>query len=332
MNVYLTVDVEVWPVHTGGWPHIPLEAEQTCEREMAGYFTGDAPQGNCGLPYQLLTLGRHGLKATFFVDPLFSFPLGLQPLQRVVSMIEGAGQAVALHLHPEWLTDPRCRGLPAFRGPMISSYPVDEQVALIRLGWDRLCAAGAHPISAFRAGSWGADRSTLTALRDCGLKVDCSLNARMDHSFATYGRRSAIQDPVILDGMIELPASRLRDGMVQGGRAISFLGCSADEIAFFLRSCTEAGRRSAVLVLHSNEFANTDRIWQGRALVPRRTIMQRFERTCRLLAENRATLPACFVTAAMAAATASATEDFVPQSNIARTLRRQVGQVLSRWY
>ena len=108
--VFLTVDVEVWPVHAGGWPHRPLHEDAHCKREIAGYLDGLTSSGPFGVPYQLEVLKRHGLKATFFVDPLFSFALGIEPLNRIVRMIEQAGQAVALHLHPEWLTDPRAEG------------------------------------------------------------------------------------------------------------------------------------------------------------------------------------------------------------------------------
>ena len=144
----------------GGWPRNPLDANYDCTRELSAYFVGKTREGDFGLPYQLETLRTNGLGATYFVDPLFSFALGLDPLADVVGSIERAGQAVALHLHPEWLTDPRCVGLPAFRGPYLSQYGPDDQRVLIRAGMRRLVEAGARPLPVFRAGSWGADVST----------------------------------------------------------------------------------------------------------------------------------------------------------------------------
>ena len=331
-RVFLTVDVEVWPVHPGGWPHRPLHEDARCEREIAGYLDGLTPSGRFGVPYQLEVLERHGLKATFFVDPLFSFALGIEPLARIVRMIEQAGQAVALHLHPEWLTDPRCRGLPGFRGPMISSYPVDEQLELVRAGLGRLREAGADPIPAFRAGSWGADLETLDALREAGLQVDSSLNARMSQSFPGFERRGEPQDPQLIRGIVELPVSRLDDRRVAGGRVVSFVGNSAAEIEFLLQACLRAERRSVVLVLHSNEFVKTERLWQQRPLAPRRMVVRRFERVCRLLGTERGRMPTDFVTAAIDLVGESSAAGFVPRSHLRRTLARNVEQLISRWY
>ena len=331
-QVFLTVDVEVWPVHAGGWPHRPLQEDARCEREIAGYLDGLTPSGRFGVPYQLEVLERHGLKATFFVDPLFSFALGIEPLARIVSMIEQAGQAVALHLHPEWLTDPRCQGLPGFRGPMISSYPFEEQLELIRVGLARLREAGAQPIPAFRAGSWGAALETLDALGQAGIKVDCSLNARMAQSFPGFERRDELQDPKNIRGIVELPVSRLDDRRVAGGRAVSFVGNSAAEIEFLLRACHQVGRRSVVLVLHSNEFVKTERLWQQRSVAPRRVVVRRFEHICRWLETERERLQTGFVTAAVGMEGESAVAGFVPRSHLPRTLARNVEQLISRWY
>jgi hypothetical protein len=59
--------------------------------------------------------------------PLFSFGLGLQPLQQVISTIEESAQEIGLHPHREWLTDPRCAGLPTFAGPLLSRYSERER-------------------------------------------------------------------------------------------------------------------------------------------------------------------------------------------------------------
>ena len=37
LNVFITVDTEVWP-NSPGWPHTPLPAGAGCERELAAYF------------------------------------------------------------------------------------------------------------------------------------------------------------------------------------------------------------------------------------------------------------------------------------------------------
>ena len=115
LGVQITVDVEVWPPDDGRWPHVPLPATADCREEIAAFLWGDCNGRQLGLPYQLEVLARHGLRATFFVDPMFSFALGLQPLRDAVNLIQSHGQRVELHLHPEWITDPRSPRVAPFK-------------------------------------------------------------------------------------------------------------------------------------------------------------------------------------------------------------------------
>jgi hypothetical protein len=71
----------------------------------------------------------------------------------VVSTIAGAGQEIALHLHPDWLTHPRCGDLPEFAGPLLHQYGDEAQGKLVRTGLQLPTDAGAPDICAFRAGS-----------------------------------------------------------------------------------------------------------------------------------------------------------------------------------
>lgn len=331
MDVFITVDTEVWPVHPGGWPRIPLASGSRCDRELSAYLRGDTREGQFGLPFQLSMLGRYGLKATYFVDPLFSFALGLEPLRQTVEMIETAGQKVALHLHPEWLTDPRCDSLPEFRGPYLSSYPPEVQQALIRLGWQRLKDAGATPLPAFRAGSWGADRETLRVLRAEGITVDSSLNAHYAQSIPGLPRRESLQEAVDLDGIVEYPVTRYNDGTTSGGRPLSVIGSSWPEIRFVLQEGCARGRRNCVLVMHSNEFTRTERLWAGKPASPRRLVAGRFRRMCEFLANNSSSMRTQHMTTGTVI-DPEAAADHLPWSPPWRTGFRVVSQIASRWY
>lgn len=332
MDVFITVDAEVWPVHPGRWPHEPLSASNACERELDAYFHGSTAIGPYGLPYQLETLDRHALKATFFVDPLFSFALGLGTLKAVVSMIEDHGQSVGLHLHPEWLTDPRCKGLPRFRGPILSAYSVVDQARLVEIGWARLVEAGAHPVPAFRAGSWGADLPTLHVLQNLGIRVDSSLNAHQEVSFPSFARREQVQEPVTIEGVVELPLSRFRDALTRGGKPLSCVGVSAQEIEFVLNDAWQSGRTAAVIVLHSNEFVRTERLWADRTPDVRRVIVRRFERLCRFLEKERPRFVTKGVHECLARSDTDRSPEVIPESSIVRTIPRLAGQIVSRWY
>ena len=332
MKVYVTVDTEVWPAHDGAWPREPLPSDYLCERELQAYVFGRTQAGDFGLPFQLEMLHSRNLQATYFVDPLFSFALGLEPLRLIVTMILEAKQQIGLHLHPEWLTDTRCRGLPAFQGPYISQYPLEDQRALIRCGLNRLREAGAPTATAFRAGSWGADAWTLRALRQEGIYVDSSLNAAANHSLPSLPDRISLQEPTLFEGVVEYPLSRLDDRVASAGRALSVTGTSWAEMKFALESCCSVGRETVVLVMHSNEFTKTERLRKGRAPTPRRLAIRRFRRLCDYLNANRDR----FVTVALPERV-SPTRDFssdppLPRSSLSRTAARFLSQAVSRWY
>jgi hypothetical protein len=331
LAVYLTVDVEVWPVHAGGWPHVPLATSDDCRRELDAYLMGRCEAGRYGLPYQLDQLRASGLLATFFVDPMFSFALGLEPLCEIVRLIQSAGQRVELHLHPEWLTDPRSVGLPDFRGPLIGDYPEETQTALLEIGLARLAEAGASEIKAFRAGSWGGRLSTLRAVRNVGLSVDASLNAHYTYSLDDLPGRLTMQAPGRVDSIIELPMTRFNDGRTTHGRPLSVVGVSIAESTHVLDSLQRTDSRCAALVLHSNEFVRTENLWNGSPVVPRRWIVRRFEKLCAFLAANSQRMPTQFV-ADVKVLDPPAMRNGLVRSGLARSLGRMVGQAVSRWY
>ena len=84
LTVFLTIDTK--SSRSSGWPHVPLTQKQSCSRELNSYFWGGERDKRLGLPYQLEVFSRYGLKASFFVEPLFSFALGLEPLRSVVAV------------------------------------------------------------------------------------------------------------------------------------------------------------------------------------------------------------------------------------------------------
>ncbi|WP_414903160.1 hypothetical protein ACMT1E_07535 [Sphingomonas flavalba] len=116
--VLLTIDTElVWRHYSAG-----LDIADVIQRSID-------PAG-VGLRYQLDLLGRHGLKACFFVDPMPALVLGRAAVRAIVAPILAAGQKVQLHLHPNWagatLDDRRVAG-----GFKLNGCPPERQRALI---------------------------------------------------------------------------------------------------------------------------------------------------------------------------------------------------------
>jgi len=326
--VFLTVDTEIWP-RASGWPQTPLAPDETCERERLAYFWGGETRDRRGLPYQLETLGRHGLRATYFVDPLFSRCLGARLLAEVVGVIADAGQEIGLHLHPEWLTDPRCQDLPKFAGPLLHEYGEEAQARLVRMGLQLLTDAGASDICAFRAGSWGADLATLRALASVGIRFDSSMNAYTPMSFPDLPDREAWIQPRSLESVWEFPVTFFVDRPPRGRRPLHVTACSFAELVLALEHAYAQGWFSVVIVFHSFEFVRVAALDRpGGRVGPQRLLARRFERLCRYLSRHQER----FSTSRFSELSAVPTppEGQTPaRSNLVRTAVRQVSQLLT---
>jgi hypothetical protein len=331
LEVLITVDTEVWP-RSNGWPHKPLPADASCTREIDCYFWGGERAPKLGLPFQLETLAACGLKATFFVDPLFSFALGLPVLERVVATIKEARQEIGLHLHPEWLTDLRMPPMPAFRGPYLRDYDEPVQDVLVGRALDRLAAAGADDISSFRAGSWGAGVATLRALQRHGIRFDSSLNACYEASLADLPGRNEMRQPSAVEGVWEVPLTHFIDRPPAGRRELQVCACSFSELKHVLDRAYELQWSHVVIVTHSFEFVRVNNLDRKDTLAgPMRLLGQRFEAMCHYLAENAGR----FRTVAFADVTPGTPARAQPPpiaSNRARTLARVASQALSMIY
>lgn len=297
---------------------------------MSWYFYGGGGSARLGLPYQLRTLVSAGLKATFFVDALFSFVLGAKPLADLVDLIQGRGQEIGLHLHPEWLTDPRCSGLPAFSGPLLHQYAEPDQSRLVRAGLDRLHELGARRISAFRAGSWGASLATLRALRQNGIAYDSSLNACFAPSFPDI--KAAVRDayiqPAKLEGVWEFPVTTFIDRPPAKRRPLHVCAASFAEFRTVLEHAVASDWFAVVITLHSFEFVRVD----GKAAAPQRLLADRFERLCAYLAENAEKFETSHFADIDEAMVPQAAQPVVAASSRGRTAMRQVQQLVSRFY
>lgn len=332
VQVFLTVDTEVWP-HAEGWPHTPLSAGEDCRRQLNCYFWGGEAKRKQGLTYQLQTLKGYGLKATFFVDPLFSFALGISPLRDVIRAIQEFGQEVALHLHPEWLTDPRVSGLPAFAGPYMRDYPEEIQSKLIEAGIGRLKEAGAESIQAFRAGSWGADTATLRALARNRIPFDSSLNACYAASLADLPDRESILQPTLIEGVWELPQTYYVDRPPAGRRPLQVCASSLAEFRYVLEQAHARQWRCVVAVTHSFEFVRVDRLRRRNGLVgPRRLLGARFEDICGYLAKHRDRFPTASFRDALSVVSPAPQNREPIISSRSRTAARWVAQAVSMAY
>lgn len=279
MNIYLTADVEIW---CDGWEDIDSKFDQAFTR----YIYGDTKKGQYGLPYQLEILRKHSLNCTFFVEPLFSFRFGIEPLQEIVSLIQDAGQSVQLHLHTEWLDEAKEPLFPNIKEKRqhIKYFNFKQQSEIIALGVERLKQAGVLEISAFRAGSFAYDENTIEALKVNDIFIDCSYNATQ------FGPDSGTDNGVLkycpfsVNGVMEYPMS-VFDDQIFGLRHAQLTACSFSEIKSMIKRADVLGYYAFVFLFHNFEILNI----KGNAPDP--VVASRFENLCEFLNKNRSALP-----------------------------------------
>ena len=299
MHVFLTIDTELrWSTPEGR-----LSAG-------ANYARSVEPAG-VGLTYQLKALARHGLKATFFVDPMPALAYGLDPVRRMVEPVLAAGQEVQLHLHPCWHDPARFE---------LIDYAPAEQRALLEQAIDLLLQAGAPRPVAFRAGAYAANDATLATLADLGLAYDSSHNGAWAPWPSQIGLPPAQIAPLRHAGIIEVPVTLIQD---RPGRLRNAQICalSAGELAAALDHGIAHDHQALVLVGHSFELAN--RAGTGANAVH----VRRFDALCAMLAARRDAAPTAHFADHPALALDRADVPLPPSRW--RTGRRQVEQLWS---
>jgi len=318
LDVFVTVDVEVW---CDGWDNI----DEKFPKAFNQYVYGQTERGRFGLPYQTEMLVEHGLKGVFFVEPLFSTRFGPEPLAEIVSLLNATKQEIQLHLHTEWVDEALTPLLPNVKGKRqhLRYFNLDEQTLLVKKGMTLLQAAGASPVNAFRAGSFGFNRDTLRALAANGIAFDSSYNV------THFGLDSGVLPgvpvfvPIECEGVHEYPMTVFKDGLGKLRHA-QIAACSFSEFEGLLWHAMEAGRQSFVLLSHNFELLNQakDR--------PDRVAVRRFEKLCKFLDRNRD----CFsVRGFHGLAPQVSTEQPEPLSSpIWRTANRLLEQIYRRVY
>jgi hypothetical protein len=281
LKVFLTVDVEVW---CGGWDALERNFPEAFRR----YIYGPTRSGNFALPYLLELVTSHGLQGVFFVEPLFAARFGAAPLAEVVGLIQDMRQEVQLHLHTEWADEARQRLLPHVRDKRqhLRHFARADQVTLLRAGKALLEQAGAPAPTAFRAGSFGFNLDTLSALREVGIRCDSSYNATLMGMDSGLMPGTVVCEPLCHDGLHEYPMTVYRDR--PGHLRHAQIGaCSFRELEGLLWQALEQRRRAFVILSHNFETLNR------RKDAPDGVAVGRHRALCRFLDRNRDAFQTC---------------------------------------
>ncbi len=309
-RVFLTVDTELlWRHHSAG-----LDAETIVARSLE-------PAG-VGVAWQLELLRRHGLKASFFVDPMPALVYGMEWMKRIVGAVIDAGQEVQLHLHPNWTAAKPGDGGTVDAAFELIDYDFKEQVALIAGASDMLVAAGAPEPVAFRAGSYAASDDTLGALAELGFLYDTSHNGAEHPWPSAIGLDRRQIAPIEHRGITEVPVSLIED---RPGHLRHFQICalSTAEMAAALDHALHEKHAAVTVVGHSFELANRA------GTRPNNVHVRRFEALCEMLAEHS---PAMLTTHFAEQPELRLGQADAPlKSNALRTGLRRAEQLWSNW-
>jgi hypothetical protein len=272
LNVFITIDTEVWP-RTKEWRKTGLARD--LDRDV--YARG--LDGEYGIIYQMKALNQYGLKAVFFVESLFANVVGLEPLQRIVEAIKSYGHDVQLHIHTEWLQFLGEVDCASGNGKNIKDFTEDRQTQLVGKGIENLKTCGVQSICAFRAGNYGANFVTLNALKRNNIAIDTSYNYCNLGINCDMQMKQPLLQPQLLGGVYEFPISYFQC-FPANRRHAQICACSIQELKDSLLNAWKFKWYSFVIVSHSFELMN------GKRLQVNPIIKQRFESLCKYLADN----------------------------------------------
>lgn len=275
MDVFLTVDVEVW---CDGWDNIDAEFPSAFQR----YIYGPTSRGDYGLPYQLHQLQEHGLTGVFFVESLFSTRFGLDSLAEIIGLVRERGQEIQLHLHTEWVDESNEPLLDNITGKkqFLRYFSLQEQTILIQVGARLIELAGGQSVNTFRAGSFGFNRDTLRALATNHIAFDSSYNASMFGPDSGVSPEIVLVEPVECEGVYEYPMTVFHNG-TGSLRHAQVTACSYREMEGLLWQAMESGRKAFVILSHNFELLN------GSMNRPDDIVVTRFRKLCTFLDRNR---------------------------------------------
>ena len=277
LNVFLTIDTEFWP-------RVPTLDDRAVRLAMRRDIFGQTGRGEFGLRHQIDLLNRHGLRGVFFVEALSACVTGMENLRVIVGLIRDGGHEVQLHVHPEWLRRIREDALPPFRGPGMKNYSVSEQSAMIARALANLGAAGVTDVRAFRAGGYGANRDTLSALAEHGIAFDSSYNFPWLGVTCDIRLPHPLHQAVRINGVVEVPVTHFRD-FPRHARHAELCACSGGELRRALSQAWGQGWRSFVIVSHSFELVRRQAALE-KPPAPNRLVISRLRQLCEHLSDH----------------------------------------------
>lgn len=279
MQVYYTVDTEFWPQN----PHNPdwARAADDFQRDVWGMTRS----GEFGIRYQMDALEAEGLKGVFFLEALHALKLGQGFLHEMVESVQTRGHEAALHIHPEWLGWTDEQPLGGRTGQLMKNFSAADQRWMIRTALRFMLECGASRVVSFRAGNYGADRNTLSALAAEGVEYDSSYNIAFLEKQCGIHVEGPLTRPREIEGVIEVPISFLKT-VSEHCRPMQIMAVSFAEMRMALEDAERRGFPSFVFVSHGFELIRMHLEQRGRAQVDG-IVQGRFDKLMKYLGKNK---------------------------------------------
>lgn len=246
MTLLLTIDVET--------PQSPLLRGWVKESMLDPEVEGE----KIGCSLILDELRRAGLRGVFFVNVYESALWGEDVLRDLCRRISAGGHEVGLHTHPACRYDRRRRKM--------FEYSAKEQLKIVEDGLTMLRDwLPDHRAVAHRAGAYGLDEHTLTALRRHGIRVDSSMFHSHPNCRVTWSKNAVVER----EALFEIPVTGFfrRAEYVLAGVSLrkrtTFVKtdidwASLDELKRFV-GWAETGPGVTALFMHSYSLIRFDR-------------------------------------------------------------------------
>lgn len=287
MKTYIFITIDTEASMGGAWDNAGLEPLSLDTCVLCKYRDGN----EYGVRLLMEVLERYGLKGVFFIDSADRYLHDIQEYTGICEMILNHGHDLQLHYHPVKMSYYNLRkkgpvsNKPTNINDFLHSYSELDQIKLLEEAVKTfLDITGRKPI-AFRAGCYGADKRTLSALSRNGISVDFSLNCaymKKNCSINHY-RNKAFK----INKLVELPVTQLIGNRFvgRGYKPLEINAISSKEMCNALLQIHAGGQRIACIVFHSfSLLKNRNDRWANSK--PDKIVMRRFKKLTKFLSEN----------------------------------------------
>lgn len=280
INVFITVDTE----HSigGAFQNPAFKPVGNLKR-----IYGKIGKTLYGIPMIMDIADEFGLPVVFFLEVLNKYYFGKSESREVCHYVLKRGHDVQLHLHPNYLNFAQSDPGKLFFKDNISSYDLNRQVELIQEGKSLLAEYGVKKPVAFRAGNYGADKKTLTALSKNGFIYDSSYNLAFPQKSSLLGLER-LNDIVKVNDIYELPITCFQEKipmLTNKIRPMDLNGVSYEQMKKTLESAYENKMHCVTIILHSFSFIHSKDHQYTRVGI-RKNVIERFRKLCRFLSDN----------------------------------------------